>query len=82
LEWILVLVESPQVEIEKTEFKDSYGTIFEGIRTDGSYACKLYYPIFLMRRLAYSAILVAFGWSPILQLILTVSVIVGPVFLS
>ena len=78
---VLRLIETEDEEIRKQDFKEKYGTIVEGISIRGIYWDKAFYPLFLMRRIIYSAILTTMITYPVVQLALCIVLGVIPVML-
>jgi len=65
-------------EFENQEFKESYGTIIEDLKSDRKSVT--FYPVFLLRRLIYAALLIILYFYPKIQLILIVVFTIIPVF--
>jgi hypothetical protein len=76
---VLRLIETDDEDIKKEVFKAKYGTIVEGIAITGIYWDKAFYPLFLMRRLLYSAILTTMISYPTVQLVMCVFATIIPV---
>lgn len=56
--FMIHLLNTPLQEIQTKEFKDSYGSMYEGVKTD-SKARLAYFPIFIFRRFLF--LFIAFG---------------------
>jgi hypothetical protein len=76
---ILHLIETPDEEMLLKDFKETYGTIVEGIALNSNYWNKAFYPLFLTRRLVYALILITLINYPLLQLIVILGVVLIPV---
>ena len=74
-----VLAEKSDYDIVKSEFKEKYGVIIEGINIDLGIAYISYYALFFLRRLVYVIILVAFYDSFIWQIFLIITITIIPV---
>ena len=78
----LFLLEKPIPQLTEESFIEKYGTLIEGLNLTTkkrSYWIKAYYPLFLIRRLMYSACLVSFMSYPKVQLFLCFLLLVVPV---
>lgn len=60
-------------------FAKTFGIIEENIDIDSSTVAKAYYPLYLIRRLAFAAVLTVFYEYPMRQLEITIGVVVLPV---
>ncbi len=63
------------------EFRERYGTVVEEVKLGGSFMCVYVYPIFIVRRIVYAAILVTMGQHPLVQLYASVLFVLFPVLL-
>ena len=75
------LVETPDEEVEKDEFKESFGTLLEEMDLKKDFYCRYYYPLYMMRRIVYSLLLVIGDGYPMIQLIIIPPLLCFPVFL-
>jgi len=76
----LWIIDAPLEVLEKEEFKETYGTIIEGLNIQHRKNSKYYYHIYMIRRLYYAIILVILYEHPMLQLILIPILLILPVF--
>lgn len=74
-----ILLETPNDEIVKASFVNSYGTLIEDIAYVKSLAAKFYYPIFLFRRIVYALIVTVLTNYPTIQLLSSIIIVIFPV---
>ncbi len=60
-------------------FKETFGTVVEDLRADGPFLCVYYYPLYIVRRLVFVAILIPLGNYPLFQLAATLLLVLVPV---
>lgn len=64
----IFIVEKPYKELKTPEFNEKYGTLLEELEIEkDTILARYYYPIFMIRRALYAAILILFSDSPTLQ---------------
>jgi len=73
------LLEIPLKDIQKSKFKERYGTIIEGMHSNRS--SFFYYPFFLFRRLIYSILLIVLYENLNIQLLAIIIIALIPVFI-
>ena len=61
------------------EFVEPFGLLIEDLDDEKEFIPRFYYPIFLMRRLTYSIILVTLYDYPVIQLLLITGLLLIPV---
>ena len=62
---IHILSEKLEV-IQSIEFKNSYGSMYEGVKTDSKFKLA-FYLIFILRRMLFSFVAFGLSWSPVYQ---------------
>ena len=75
----LWFAEIPESVMDVDEFRCTYGSLIEDINMKGGYACKCYYPFYMLRRMIYAIILVVLEDYPTLQIGLITVVLNIPV---
>ncbi len=75
----LWLVEIPNTELVKPQFKESCGTIIEDIDIYESFMCRYYYPLYLFRRTLYAVVIIVLIDYPMVQLLLIPAFLLFPV---
>ena len=75
--YIRKLIDNQNDVLNSKEFKESYGTMIEDIKTETETV--FYYSIFLLRRILYSAIVILLIDYPLIQIGLILSLICLPV---
>jgi len=73
-----MLLENTKVVLKTDAFMKSYGTLLEGLKIDQYSA--IFYPIYLFRRVIYSAILVILYEYPYIQISVIIFIVLIPVF--
>ena len=73
------LLEVPLEGLRNSEFKKTYGTLIEGMRS--SRFSLFYYPFFLFRRLIYSLLLILLYENLNIQLLAIIIIALIPVFI-
>jgi len=76
----LWLVDKQSEDLQSEEFKETYGTIIEGLNIQNRKNAKYFYHIFMIRRIYYALILVILHEYPYIQLIVIPTAIILPVF--
>ena len=62
---IYLLCEKLEV-VQSIEFKSSYGSMYEGIRTDSKFKLAFYF-VFILRRMMFSFIAFGLSWNSVYQ---------------